>query len=101
MIIRHTSYILIAGQHTDKLRLHRILCAADDMQNASTRDPQAHALSGGNTLQHSPVYRRCRPKHAVSEGLTTLADDKRPEAYLLIGLSQYPLQGHIDLIIWG
>jgi len=28
-----------------------------------------------------------RPKHAVSEGLMTLAEDTRPEANLLIGLS--------------
>jgi len=48
---------------------------------------QAHALSGENNLRLSPVYGRSRPNHAVSEGLMTLADDKRPEATLLIGLS--------------
>ena len=48
---------------------------------------QAHVLSGENTLQLSPAYRRSRPKHAVSEGLMTLAEDQRPEATLLIGLS--------------
>jgi len=57
------------------------------MQDASKRDLKAHVLSGGNTLRHSPVYGRLRPKHVVSEGVLTLADDKRPEATLLIGLS--------------
>jgi len=28
-----------------------------------------------------------RPKHDVTEGIMTLAEDKRPEATLLIGLS--------------
>jgi len=55
---------------------------------------QAHGISGGNTLQLSPGYGRSRPKHAVSEGLMTLAEDKRPEATLLIGLSQYASQHH-------
>jgi len=40
-----------------------------------------------------------RPKPAVSEGLMTLADHKRPEAYLLIRLSQYALQHHRRVII--
>jgi len=35
-----------------------------------------------------------RPYHAVSEGLMTLAEDKRPEATLLIELSLYALQRH-------
>jgi len=33
-----------------------------------------------------------RPKHAVSEGLMTLAEDRRPEATLLVGSSMYALQ---------
>ena len=33
------------------------------------------------------VYGRSRPKDLVSEGFSSLADDKRPEATLLIGLS--------------
>ena len=33
-----------------------------------------------------------RPKHDVTEGVLTLAEDKRPEATLLIGLSLYALQ---------
>ena len=28
-----------------------------------------------------------RPKHGMTEGIKTLAEDKRPEATLLIGLS--------------
>jgi len=35
-----------------------------------------------------------RPEHAVSEGLMTWAEDKRPEETLLIGLSQYRFQRH-------
>jgi len=57
------------------------------LQYVSTRDLQAHALGGANTLRHSLVYGRSRPKHAMSEGLMTLAEDKRSEATLLIGLS--------------
>jgi len=30
---------------------------------------------------------KSRPKHDVTEGILTLAKDKRPEATLLIGLS--------------
>jgi len=41
-----------------------------------------------------------RPKHPVSEGLMTLAEDKRPEANLVIGLSQYALQHHQRVIIY-
>jgi len=33
-----------------------------------------------------------RPKHDVTEGIMTSADDMRPEATLLIGLSEYALQ---------
>jgi len=33
-----------------------------------------------------------RPKHDVTEGIIKLADDKRPEDTLLIGLSKYALQ---------
>ena len=48
---------------------------------------QAHRLSGENALRLSPVDGRSRPKHAVSEGLLALANDKRPEGTLLIRLS--------------
>jgi len=57
------------------------------MQDASKRDLQAQALSSGNAMRHSPVYRRLRSKHELSEGLNTLAEDKWPEATLLIGFS--------------
>ena len=70
----------LVGQHTVKLRLHRITCAADVTQDATKRDLLAHALSAGNTLWHSSVYRRLRPKQVVSEGLMALAWDKWPEA---------------------
>ena len=77
----------LAGHHTVSLSLCRITCAADVTQETSTRDLHAHAFSGGHALWHSPVYGRLRPKHAVYEGLFTLAEEKRPEANLLIGLS--------------
>jgi len=35
-----------------------------------------------------------RPKHAVSEGSMTLAEDKRPEANLFFWLRQHALQHH-------
>jgi len=35
---------------------------------------------------------RSRPRHDLSEGIITLADDMRPAATLLIGLSWYALQ---------
>ena len=57
----------------------------------------AHALSGENSLRRSPDHERSRPKHAVSEELMTLAEDKKPEANLLIGLSQYASQCHTSL----
>jgi hypothetical protein len=50
---------------------------------------------------HSLVYGRSRPKHAMSEGLITLAEDKRPEANRLIELSPYALQRHRCGIIYG
>ena len=44
-------------------------------------------LSGENNSWQPLVYGSSRPKHAVSEGLLALADDMRPEATMLIGLS--------------
>jgi len=64
------------------------------MQSASTRDSQACTLRGGNTMRHSPFYRRSSHKPAVSEGLVTLAEHKRPEAIWLIGLRPYTFQYH-------
>jgi hypothetical protein len=46
-------------------------------------------------LRHSPVYRRSRPKHAVSDGLLELAEDTRPEANQLPGRRPYSSQRHI------
>jgi len=77
----------LAWQHIVKLRLYRITCAADVIQAASKRDLQAYTLSGGNTLRHTPAYGRSRPKHAVSEGSMTLAEDKWRGATLLCDLS--------------
>jgi len=56
---------------------------------------ELRALSGGDrdwTCNAPRSTEAPRPKHAVSEGLMTLAEDKRPEANLLIGFSQYALQ---------
>jgi len=46
----------LVGQHTVKLYLRRITCAADNKQIASMRDLEAYALGGGNMLPHCPVY---------------------------------------------
>jgi len=63
-------------------------------------DLHTHALRGENNLWHSPVYGRSGPKHGVSEGLITLAEDKRREANLLVGSSQYAVQRHEHVIIY-
>jgi hypothetical protein len=39
--------------------------------------------------------------HAVSEGLLTLAEDKRPEANRLIELRSYALQRHRHVMIYA
>ena len=57
------------------------------MQYASTRDRRTLSLRDRGRYAHSPDHRSLDPKHAVHEGLMTLAEDKRPEATLLIGLS--------------
>jgi len=52
------------------------------------RDLQAVSLSDKDQSCNAPRSMEVpRPKHAVSEGLMTLAEDKRPQANLLIGLS--------------
>ena len=48
-------------------------------------------------MQHSPVYESSRPKYAVSQRLMTSGEGKRPEANLLIRMSQYALQCHKDM----
>jgi len=93
-VLATTTSIYQMGHHTVRLHLHTITCAADNKQNAIKQNLQAHTLHCGNTLRHSLVIRRSRPKHAVSEGLLTLAEDKKPEATLLIRLSQNAWQSH-------
>ena len=61
------------------------------MEYACKRDLQSHAQSGGDTWRHSLPYGRSRPKHALSEGLMALIEEKKSEANLLIELSQYSL----------
>jgi len=52
------------------------------------RDLRAVSLSNMDQSCNAPWSTEApRPKHAVSEGLMTLAEDNRPEATLLIGLS--------------
>jgi len=52
------------------------------------RDLRALSLNDRDQSCNAPRSTETpRPKHAVSEGLMTLAEDKRPEANLLIGLS--------------
>jgi hypothetical protein len=41
---------------------------------------------------------RSRPKHDVTDGIMTSADDMRPEATLLIGLSQYAANDELVLL---
>jgi len=67
-----------------KLPLSRVTRAADVMQYASTQDLHTYAQSGESTLLHSFVYGRLSPKHALSEILRTLAEDKRQDANRLI-----------------
>ena len=59
------------------------------------RDLRALSLSDRDSSCNAPRSTEVpRSNHPVSEGSMTLADDKRPEANLLIGLSQYALQCH-------
>jgi hypothetical protein len=62
-------------------------CAAREIQYASTRDHRTLSLRDKGRCAHSPGHSSLHPKHAVREGLMALAEDKRPEATLLIGLS--------------
>ena len=70
----------LAGQCIVKLRIRRITCTADDKQYAITRDLQTHTLSGEITCDTPRATEVPSPKHAVSEGLLALAEDKRPGA---------------------
>jgi len=55
-------------------------------------------LSDKDSACKAPQFKEApRSNHPVSEGLMTLAEDKRTEANLLIGLSQYALQHHRDV----
>lgn len=69
------------------------------MQYASQRDVHAYTLSGEYNLQHTPVNKRLRRNHAVSEGLLGLAGDLRPEAIRLTELGPYALQHHKQQVI--
>jgi len=57
------------------------------------RDLRALSLSDRDSSCNAPRSTDApSPNHAVSEGLMTLAEDKRPVANLFIWLSQYALQ---------
>ena len=45
---------------------------------------EAQALCGEKKLRHVPLYKRSTPKHVVFEGSMTFAEDKRPEANLIV-----------------
>ena len=64
------------------------------MQYACKKDLQAHTLSGGSTMRHSPGYRRSKSKHALADGIIPLAEDTRPEANRIVSSCQYTLQQH-------
>jgi len=64
------------------------------MQYASKRDLGAYALGGKNSTWQYLVYGRLRPKHAVSEGSMTLAEDMRPEANRNIDRKPFGLYCH-------
>ena len=65
------------------------------------RDLWTLSLSDEDSIWNAPRSMEVtKPKHAVSEGLMALAEDKRPEANLLVGLSQYALQHHRPVIIY-
>jgi hypothetical protein len=57
------------------------------MQYAIKREAASSYAKRWEHLAALHGYESPQPKHAVSEGLLTLAEDKRPEATLLIGLS--------------
>ena len=82
----------LAGYHIVKLRLSRITCAADVIAICEYEGSTSSCAKWWENLRHSPVIGRLRPKHAVSEGLMTLAEDKRSEANWLIELRPYALQ---------
>ena len=77
----------LAGQHTVKLQLRRITCAADDNQNARKWDLQPMHTSDRNNCATPWFTEVPEPKHGVSGDILALAEDKRPEATLLIGVS--------------
>jgi len=64
------------------------------------RDLQALSLGDMDSSCNAPRPTEVpRPKHALSKGFMTSAEDERPEANLLIGSSQYALQSHKHVII--
>jgi len=67
------------------------------MEHATMWDLQPYELTIANHMQHSQFYGRSIPKHAVSDAFQVLADSKKPEATILIELSQYALQHHTHI----
>jgi len=89
-----------AGQHTVKLRLHRIAYAVEVMQYQCTWNIPAYHRRKANTLSDLPVIEQLKPKHAVSERSMTQADDKRSEVNFLICLSYYALLPEDGVMIY-
>jgi len=83
-----------AGQHIVQLLLRRITCAADVIAICEYEGSASSCAKQWEHLRHSPVYGRSRPKHAMSEGFMTLANDKRLEANRLIELRLHELTHH-------
>jgi len=80
IFIGHTYFTLPKGQHVVRCDYAELPVGQTITQYTTKRDLQDYKSSGEITLYHSPVYRMSGPKHAVSGGLMTLAQDRRPEA---------------------
>jgi len=96
IIIGHIYFILTRGGNT-QLSCNNAELSVQQMKSnmGVCWDLRALSLSDkGSTCNPPRSTEVPRPKHAVSEGSMTLAEDQRPEANLLIGLSQYALQCH-------
>jgi len=73
------------------------MCAADVNAICEYEGSVGSCTKRREYLWHSPGSGRSRPKHAVSAGLMTLTEEKRPEANWIIELIPYAFQCHSDL----
>jgi hypothetical protein len=84
IVLGHDYYLYLAGQCIVKSRFHRSTCTADIMQYARTRYLQLTRTSGETHCGNTRLTEGRSLKHAVSEALLALAEDKRPEANQLL-----------------